>query len=366
MRAKKGHLLQTENLVRSKKWRELPVPGDFERLVYCLLVGGVDSWGMMPADPCTLKAELDPMAGTHAEADYISAVNVLTGVKLIQVWLHQGDPWLRVVGHDEIQKAGIRRRSAEPAVPIPEWSGSGPGVVLELSGSGPGPGVVRDNSRYEVEVEVESEVEGEVEMQKSPPSPSTTTPRIGAILPGAIAQSRAAPPDRSQSAALVPDSRAGGLQPELEELRHAYAAAWSVDPALVPLPAGDHLERVRAALSDNQAGLTRDERISNAFAAIQGHHREASKDGSSYGRDLIHVFPPLRKGDKARSSELDFSRYMKFARGSMSTRVETESSSERERREREKEIEREGTEGRAEKAAVGREEFEAAVKGVKG
>lgn len=172
MRAKKGHLLQTENLVRSKKWRQLPVPGNFERLTYCLLVGAVDSWGMMPADPFTLKAELDPIAGTHEPGDYVEAVQILTGVKLLQFWTHQGDPWLRVIGHDKIQKDGIRRRSATPAVPIPDLplnkSRSSPGVVRDNSQSSPGPGVIQSSPELNSnEVEVEVELEGELEEEAS-------------------------------------------------------------------------------------------------------------------------------------------------------------------------------------------------------
>jgi hypothetical protein len=159
---------------------------------------------------------------------------------------------------------------------------------------------------------------------------------------------------------MVPDNRAGSLQPELDELRRRYAVAWGVDPADVPILGDDHLRRARIALSDDQAGTSPAARIETAYAAIRGHHREASKDGSQLCRELRGVFPVAYVNGRRASNRLDWDRYMGFARaGRGTTRAPTESDAERERRQREAQVEAEQAEmtdeDRAAKAAEGRE-----------
>jgi hypothetical protein len=113
-----GHLLKTEKLTRSRKWRE--VRGDFPKLVYCMLVGLVDSWGMVPADPESLKLALGPR-DTHTPEEYWGAALELNRVELLSIWNKQGDPWLYVVGHDAEQTRGIHRRKKKPDISRPEW-----------------------------------------------------------------------------------------------------------------------------------------------------------------------------------------------------------------------------------------------------
>lgn len=160
-----GHLLKSSKLVRSRKWRHvkkqknlprLEKPGDFPRLVYGLLVGCVDSWGMIPADGYTLRAELGPHDDDHPPEDYEKAVQVLTKSRLLQSWLHQGDPWLRVINHDKEQSRGISKRKAKPDVPIPEL----PATPRDF------PQNTADEVDFEVEVEVE--VEGKKRLTQHP------------------------------------------------------------------------------------------------------------------------------------------------------------------------------------------------------
>jgi hypothetical protein len=47
--------------------------------------------------------------------------------------------------------------------------------------------------------------------------------------------------------------------------------------------------------------------------AILGHHREASKDGSNYGRDFIHVFPAATVGGSTQKNRCDLNRVDAFA-----------------------------------------------------
>jgi hypothetical protein len=173
-------------------------------------------------------------------------------------------------------------------------------------------------------------------------------------LPAAIAEHRSrldlAPGDRSRPPAMVQDSRPGGLQPELEEIRARYAAAWGKDPTQVAPLSDDHLRRARMALSDDRAGITLADRIKTAFAAIKGHHRKASADGYEW-RDLQYVFPQAKINGRSASNKLDMTRYLELANAGRDTaRVKAESKAERERRQREAEIERE----RAERDGKGR------------
>ena len=114
-----GHLLK-QKLVRSKKWRRLSEGTDFERLTYTLLVACVDSWGMMPADGPALKYTLYRYT-EHTPDQCEEAVKALVRSGLVASWTHQDDAWLYVVGHDEEQKRGIKKRKPRPDVPRPDW-----------------------------------------------------------------------------------------------------------------------------------------------------------------------------------------------------------------------------------------------------
>lgn len=150
-----GHLLKGK-IVRSKKWRK--VEGDFPRLVYCLLVASVDSWGMLPSDGSTLKARLGPFDDIHDSADYEAAVKELKRCDLVRTWTHQDDPWLYVVNHDEEQARGIKRRKLHPDVPRPKEAVASSGQVATKTQQGAG-----QAAEVEVEVEVDPEVEVEGE-----------------------------------------------------------------------------------------------------------------------------------------------------------------------------------------------------------
>lgn len=149
-----------KKLIRSKKWIELD-GDDFTRWVYCMLVIGVDNWGMMPADPTTLKANLGPLDKANPDR-FGEAVEKLHDMGLVYWWHHQGAPWLYVIGHDIEQARGIRKRGGSPEVPRPDkeiqaWADSHqfPGDSRKV------PGV----SRNEVEGEVKGEVEVEVNVR---------------------------------------------------------------------------------------------------------------------------------------------------------------------------------------------------------
>ena len=104
-------------LVRSKKFNALN-GDDFTQKIYCLLIACKDSWGMMPADSFSLKANLGPLDETKKPPAYKKAIMKLRDVGLIYLWDHQGAPWLYVLGHDE--EAPIGKRALNPQVPRPD------------------------------------------------------------------------------------------------------------------------------------------------------------------------------------------------------------------------------------------------------
>ena len=104
-------------IVRSHKFNLLN--GDhFTQKVYCLLLAVKDSYGMLPADPYSLKAALGPLDDTKKPQAYATAIKKLRGVGLVYLWDHQGSPWLYVLGHDEENQ--ITRRAKDPVVPRPD------------------------------------------------------------------------------------------------------------------------------------------------------------------------------------------------------------------------------------------------------
>lgn len=65
--------------------------------------------------------------------------------------------------------------------------------------------------------------------------------------------------------------------------------------------------RVLAALR-----TTRWDDFTGCRAAIYGHRKIASKDGSQFGRTFRHVFPEARSGGKSMSNKLDEDRFWEF------------------------------------------------------
>lgn len=128
-------------LVRSKKFNALN-GDDFTQKVYCLMLACKDSYGMMPADPFSLKGALGPFDKTKTPQKFKAAIDKMAGVGLVYLWDHQGDPWLYMMGHDEENRTD--RRAKDPTVPRPDvehmwlktnevWSQSG--VSLESVGT---------------------------------------------------------------------------------------------------------------------------------------------------------------------------------------------------------------------------------------
>ena len=120
-------------LVRSQKFNALN-GDDFSQKVYCLLLACKDSWGIMPADPASLKGELGPLDDTKKPAAYKKAIEKLRGVGLIYVWENQGAPWLYVMGHDEENQ--VTRRAQKPRIPRPDIDSMYAEVNKLLSESG--------------------------------------------------------------------------------------------------------------------------------------------------------------------------------------------------------------------------------------
>jgi len=104
-------------LVRSKKFNALN-GDDFTQKIYCLMLACKDSYGMMPADPFSLKGALGPLDKTKTPQRFKAAVDKLASVGLVYQWDHQGDPWLYMMGHDEENRTN--RRAKDPLVPRPD------------------------------------------------------------------------------------------------------------------------------------------------------------------------------------------------------------------------------------------------------
>lgn len=104
-------------LIRSHRFRAL-YPDSFTQLVYCLLQAVKDSWGMVPADPDSLKGHIGPFDPVNKPEAFREAVNRLKSVRLVYEWENQGDPWIYMIGHDE--KHGHQKRARNPQVPRPD------------------------------------------------------------------------------------------------------------------------------------------------------------------------------------------------------------------------------------------------------
>jgi hypothetical protein len=273
--------------------------------------------------------------------------------------------WDRVKGNDKAKP----KSSSKPKKKASRQAPAEPYRDASRDGIGDGPPMTPPIQEQDQEQDQEEEKPSE--QPPSSPSTSTSTPRIGDVLDNAMTASPPAggkllfsgsidqlheakftPPDRSHPPAMIPDRRAGELQPVLQVLQALYVELWGKDPAKVPILSGDNLARCREALTDDRAGYRSAERIEAAKAAIRGHRRTASREGSQLGKGWRSVYPIATINGKVAKNKLDWDRYAEFVEAGQSsgTKEPTESKAEIERRKREAEIERE----RAERDGKGR------------
>ncbi len=270
-----GHLLKPK-IARSKKWRRLD--DDFHRLIYCLAVACVDSWGMLPADPLTLKSTLDTYCGFHEPADYLEAVKALGTVKLLAVWEHQGDLWLYVVGHDKEQSRGIHKRKNASDVPRPSWIEQGGMKIPQPSAGRPQPSAASPP--------VKGNEMNRKEGEGSPHIPAGDDPSAG-------------PPD------FDPHIYEPQFQVAMVAASELYQSLWGQKKP--PVLSGDNLTRALEAWT-----LTDDNAL---IAAVHGHRIMAFKtDGerSQLGAAFRLVFPEARKEGERISHKLCCDRFMEF------------------------------------------------------
>jgi hypothetical protein len=99
----------------------------------------------------------------------------------------------------------------------------------------------------------------------------------------------------------------GDEHAQVLELVECYRATWGHDdPPAMPTHA--NLHRVLLALRDAQVGFEK------CTAAIRGHHKLATKDGSKLGRGLRFVFPARKDGkNESQPFHLDVDRVCEFA-----------------------------------------------------
>lgn len=97
------------------------------------------------------------------------------------------------------------------------------------------------------------------------------------------------------------------------DIRRRFAMTWGLDAKLVPLPSGDDWRRFTQALSCEIIQPASD-RPNALWAAMRGHKKLSSKDGSQLGRDLRHVVPPVYEKGRRRTDILDIGRYLEFVR----------------------------------------------------
>ena len=129
-----------------------------------MLIGAVDSWGMLPADSRTLESTLAPFT-THTGQVLTESVLVLTEIGLLRYWSHQGDPWIYLEGHETNQR--LSKRKKNPDVPLPTKSGPLPARNGVLQGKKP------------YDVDFDSDLDNDVDAEgttEQPPAASTSDP----------------------------------------------------------------------------------------------------------------------------------------------------------------------------------------------
>ncbi len=171
---KNGHLIKSECLARSKRWRK--IPDETTRWVYCMLIGAVDSWGMLPADSRTLESTLAPFT-THTGQVLTESVLVLAEIGLLRYWSHQGDPWIYLEGHETNQR--LSKRKKNPDVPLPTKSGPLPARN----------GVVPGRKPYDVDFDSDLDTDLDIEgtdsaLSQSSPPLKQKAPKTPEVNPG--------------------------------------------------------------------------------------------------------------------------------------------------------------------------------------
>lgn len=251
---KNGHLLKSSKLVRSKKWRQ--IPDDTTRWVYCILVGAVDSWGMLPADLGTLKATLAPFS-SHPAQLLTKSVQLLTRIGLVRYWEHQGDPWIYIEGHDENQR--LRRRKGSPDVPRPDKSSPTPDQ------DGSTPEQLPTKITYDLDLDLDCDCDGDgIQPRKHNPMFDTT------------------PPSTHTPSYTMPDEH----EQIIQRLREHHAKLHHLEPRGF-LQDPDVLVRISKVLTEyGEHGATR---------IIDEHHRQVvAGDIPKRARGFKFVFPGLK------------------------------------------------------------------------
>ncbi len=161
---------------------------------------------------------------------------------------------------------------------------------------------------------------GHVDHSPKPRDPSVgalsstpATPAAPAAPPGGARRSGTlatqappgGPPERVGSligpALLDRGQPTGAYHDQLWEVAKAHADAWS-QPVPDMVPTGDLAARIVQVLEHPVLGQ-------RWRQMVEGHHKLASKDNSSYGRALRHVFPP----QKGHPWKLDLNRALEYS-----------------------------------------------------
>jgi hypothetical protein len=346
-----GHLLKP-SLSRSKKWRKLE--SNIDRFTYCMLVAAVDSWGMMPADAQSLKYKLGPY-DENAPDEFFRAVIRLAKAGLLALWEDQDDPWLYVVAHDIQQKNGIRHRKGEPDVARPAWVEKG-GCRIKTDpdqiNNGPPPDQEQESNKLktdqqqtrsetdqdQIDPRLRSAMKGielkgiEVEVKDlklktketntrtiETSLPQQSAQRLSNIVPDVLegmGRQRVSPlkppgqfsePEKNSKPSKSDDvdfnsSKKTKRKNPINQAAESFQKLWMLNTA--PRLSGDHLKRARIAYK--QFGEE------SFLAAVRGHHKLASRDGSLIGKSFRHVFPGETIDGKYQQDSLDLDRFQEF------------------------------------------------------
>lgn len=144
-------------------------------------------------------------------------------------------------------------------------------------------------------------------------NPSSANTRTTPLHPSARFEISDPPPNPDFEAGapfdctgLRPDKRPVGAEhDQIMALQALHSQIWKI-PQPTGLPSADNKQRVLSALRSSRFGFN------GCQAAIYGHHKLASKDGSQLGRWFRSVFPEARFGNKRHSCKLDEDRFEEF------------------------------------------------------
>ena len=371
----KGRVFK-KKIVDSRRWRALYNSQPLHpHAIYPILVVATDPWGMVPADGFRLKSLLGPHDPYHGPDAYEEAIRKLHDIGLVHVWVHQDLPWLYVIGHDQEQSQAIHSRKSDPEVPRPPAEEMDK-LAEERSSKYTNNGIKVYNQSYTSRTQVvhkskinRTQVEDESYTSRDsrdfkrdlkrgkgnttqalndpllPPiqkskvaqtedmeseSPSSQTPLetdIPLPLPVSVlgegVKSSHGPSthpgnsnDPSTPLAVsgvgspmdctgyLPNKRpVSGEHFEVWELIALFADRWKRQQSEA-LPKHDNLQRVLQALRDFD--------FTSCQAAIYGHHKLATKEGSQLGRYFRHIFPAAKINGKSHTNKLDEDRFREF------------------------------------------------------